>query len=234
MKFIIIFVIISSLTGSYLINKTKELEKDLSIHESDFIDSTKFPFQELSSFDLRNWDYGKRSELKTLNKKDYDNYLQNVEQNYKIAYEKNYKYFSIQKNSKEEKIITLIVEHKESGNATLHLLVYNKKDKLLSNNIVASTGGDGGSDGDSYGSFINDSTYTMTGVGTQMTTNEKNEEVFLLDSVIRTFRFYKDKDFINISEEVFPQKTLDSEMIKTRYSRVSKGNFTPNFSQNRT
>ena len=219
MRNIFIFLIILFLTSCTLFHKTQNRENEVAPSTPYFIDPTKFPFQNLAFFDLRGWDASRRSSLKHLDSIDYTNFILPINENHQKIYESECKYFSVQKSTIEEKIITLLIESEETGTCALHLLIYNTENKLISNNIVASTGGDGGSEGNSYGSFTNDSTYLMTSVGTQLMVNTENEEVLLLDSAIRTFRFYPNQNFKSLNAQVFPQKTLDTEMIKVRNTK---------------
>jgi hypothetical protein len=210
MKLLVLNFSIILLVGCFARNHDSTvttLQEDLTdeVLSNSFIDSTKFPFYELDSFNLRDWYYGKRQELTSLANADLKKYFQDT-----ISYQEglNSKYFSIQRNAEKEKIITLIVEHQESGTALLHLLIYNANNKLLSNNIVASTGGDGGTDANCYGAFIDDTTYNMTCVGTQTVYNEVKGEELVVDSTIRVFRFNKNMQFEKTSEKIFPQRTL--------------------------
>ncbi len=198
------------LVGCFTINNDSVIAhtREDSIQEVDtisFVDSTQFLFYELDSFDLRNWYYGKRQQLISLDSVSLKKYFQDTRPLQKGL---GSKYFSIQRNTEEEKVITLIVEHQESGTASLHLLIYDSSNKLVSNNIVASTGGDGGSDGDCYGTFIDDSTYKMTCVSTQTLYHEIKGEELLIDSTIQILKFNKNMQLEKNSEKIFPQRVL--------------------------
>jgi hypothetical protein len=185
------------------------------LNETDtlFIDSTNFKYKKIDSFDLRNMDWGQRDkELKFLTKKDISKYFQNSELDLDTVYEENHHFYSLQINTEDKKVITLIVEN-EVCCADLHLLIYDKNNKLISNNIVAGTGGDGGWYFDSYGYFTNDSTYTKTTVDRENITENELEYKYKIDSVITKYRFNKQLEFKKIDEQKF-QKTVFEENLE--------------------
>lgn len=170
---------------------------------SAFIDSTNFKFFNLKEFNLRNWYVGKMDEkLKSPTKENLVNYIQNERLTKENVYPNSWKYFSIQRNDTTEKIIT-IIEGDESCCSDLHYLVYNKRNELLSDNIVAGTGGDGMWSYDQYGKFLNDSTYILTRIDTEEIELENNETEIHIDSVITNYRFEKNKTFEKLTEQKF-------------------------------
>jgi hypothetical protein len=185
--------------------KPEPIEK-FKKNDSIFIDSTNFKFQKLKEFNLQNWYSGKiEKELKPLNKRKLFQYFQNERIKGKNIYPTNFRYFSIQKNTIKEKIIT-IIESDESCCSELHYLIYNEKNELISDNVIAGTGGDGMWNYDKYGEFVNDSTYVLTKVDFEELElgNEKTE--IKIDSVITNYRFNKNKPFEKIRERKFNKK----------------------------
>lgn len=181
-------------------------EKNIKTQKSNrvFIDSTNFKYFDLKEFDLRGWDYGKiTNELKSFySKEKLIEYFQNDRFNSENIYPVNYHFFSIQKNEANEKIITLL-EGDESCCNDLHYLIYNSENELISDNIVAGTGGDGMWSYNQYGKFINDSTYVLTRVDLEEVELENGGSELQIDSVITNYRFYKSKPFNKLSEHKF-------------------------------
>ncbi len=172
--------------------------------DSKFIDSTKYKYFNLKEFDLRGWYYGKlMNELKSFSSKEkLIEYFQDERLNGENIYPANYQYFSIQKNDKSEKIITLI-EGNETCCHDLHYLIYNNKNELLSDNIIAGTGGDGMWSYDEYGRFTNDSTYLSIRIDKEEVNLENGGTETQIDSVITSYRFYKNKPFEKLTEQKF-------------------------------
>uniref|UniRef100_UPI0040499ADF hypothetical protein n=1 Tax=Flavobacterium sp. TaxID=239 RepID=UPI0040499ADF len=169
-----------------------------------FIDSLNFKYVNLTKFDLRGW-YGERlrEELKPFTSK--EKLLQYFQNNRMIGddiYPENYQYFSIQKNDKFEKIIT-IIEGDESCCHDLHYLIYDNENKLISDHIVAGTGGDGMWSYDQFGEFANDSTYILTRVDMEETELDNGDSEIEIDSIIINYRFYKNKPFEKLTELKF-------------------------------
>ena len=83
--------------------------------------------------------------------------------------------------------------------------MFNEKNELLSDNIIAGTGGDGMWSYDQYGKFLNDSTYVLTRIDLEgIDINESGTETEIhIDSVITNFRFHKRKTFSKLSEQKF-------------------------------
>lgn len=168
-----------------------------------FIDSTNFKFFNLKEFDLRSWDAGKMNkELKSPTKEKLLEYFQNERINGENIYSTNFRYFSIQKNTNALKVIT-IIEGDESCCSNLHFLIYNNHNKLISDNIVAGTGGDGAWSYNQYGKFINDSTFLSTRIDTEAVELKNDERETQIDSVITKYLFYKNKSFEKLTEQKF-------------------------------
>ncbi len=179
---------------------------EIKVLSSIIIDSTNYKYFNLKEFDLREWYYNRRvEELKSPNKGKLKTLFQNKRINGEFIYPSNFRYFSIQKNTSTEKILT-ILETNESCCSDLHYLVYNKKNELLSDNIVAGTGGDGFWGYDQYGKFVNDSTYVLTRVDIEEIGHDEDKIEMLIDSVITTFKYKKDKTFKIIDEQKFSVK----------------------------
>ena len=171
--------------------------------ETEFIDSINFKFFNLKEFDLRDWYVGKMDkELKSPTKEKLVNYIQNERLTLENVYPNSWKYFSVQKNEELEKIIT-IIEGNESCCSDLHYLVYNEQNELLSDNIIARTGGDGMWSYDQYGKFENDSTYVLTRIDVEEIELENDGTEIHIDSVITNYRFYKNKKFEKLTERKF-------------------------------
>jgi hypothetical protein len=171
--------------------------------DSLFIDPNDFKYSNLKEFDLRNWYIGKMDEeLKSPTKEKLVNYIQNERLTLENVYPNSWKYFSIQKNEELEKIIT-IIEGDESCCSDLHYLVYNEQNELLSDNIIAGTGGDGMWAYDQYGKFINDSTYILTRIDMEEIELANGGTETQIDSVITNYRFYKNKPFKKLTEQKF-------------------------------
>ena len=179
---------------------TAETKKSDSL----FIDPNNFKYSNLSKFDLRGWYYGKIVDsLKSFSSKEkLVEYFQNERLKGENIYPVNYQYFSIQKNDKSEKIIT-IIEGDESCCHDLHYLIYNSENKLLSDNIVAGIGGDGMWGYDQYGEFVNDSTYILTRIDMEEIELKNGGTETQIDSVITKYRFYKNKPFEKLTEQKF-------------------------------
>ncbi|GAA3658036.1 hypothetical protein [Flavivirga jejuensis] len=181
-----------------------ELVVETKKSDSLFIDPSNFKYANLNKFDLRGWYYGKIIDsLKAFSSKEkLVEYFQDKRLKGENIYPVNYQYFSIQKNDKSEKIIT-IIEGDESCCHDLHYLIYNSENKLLSDNIVAGTGGDGMWGYDQYGKFVNDSTYILTRIDMEEIELENGGIETQIDSVITNYRFYKNKPFEKLTEQKF-------------------------------
>tara|TARA_R110002050_G_scaffold263772_2_gene404430 strand:- start:72 stop:758 length:687 start_codon:yes stop_codon:yes gene_type:complete len=186
--------------------KKDVIETTLATKKSDalFIEPSNFKYSELTEFDLREWYYGKivDSLMSFSSKIELIKYFQNDRINGEYIYPVNYQYFSIQKNEKTEKIIT-IIEGDESCCHDLHYLIFNSENELISDNIVAGTGGDGMWGYDQYGRFINDSTYVLTRIDMEEIELDSGGTETHIDSVISHFRFYSDKPFEKLNEQKF-------------------------------
>ena len=181
---------------------------EIKVPNSINIDSTNYRYFNLKEFDMRGWYSGRRSEeLKFPSKEKLMKLFQNERINGEFIYPFNFRYFSIQKNSPTEKILT-IIESNESCCSDLHYLVYNKKNKLISDNIIAGTGGDGMWHYEQFGKFVNDSTYVLTRVDSEeIKLNESGTKTEIqIDSVITTYKFKKDKPFKILDEQEFSVK----------------------------
>ncbi|WP_196888266.1 hypothetical protein [Aureivirga sp. CE67] len=185
-----------------------EIEKSDSL----FIDPNDFKYSNLNEFDLRGWYHGKFVDsLKSFSSKEkLIAYFQNERLKGENIYPANYQYFSIQKNDKSEKIIT-IIEGDESCCQDLHYLIYNSENKLLSDNIVAGTGGDGMWSYDQYGKFVNNSTYILTRIDMEEIELENGGTEIQIDSVITNYRFYKNKPFKKLTEKKFKKTLKDNK-----------------------
>ncbi len=193
--------IISIITDSTELKAESIVETKKS--DSLFIDPNDFKYSNLSEFDLRNWYVEKMDkELKSPTKEKLVNYIQNERLTLENVYPNSWKYFSIQKNEKLEKIIT-IIEGDESCCSDLHYLVYNEQNELLSDNIIAGTGGDGMWAYDQYGKFVNDSTYILTRIDMEEIELANGGTETQIDSVITNYRFYKNKPFEKLTEQKF-------------------------------
>ncbi len=187
---------------------TIEFKSDAISPGSPFIDSSKFKFFNLQKFDIRDSSNEKTVlELPSPTKEKLFQYFQSARITEGNIYPSNYRYFSIQKNSNTEKIIT-IIEGDEICCSDLHLLIYNSKNKLISNNVVAGAGGDGMWWYESYGEFTNDSTYILTRIDMEEVELENGGPETHLDSVITTYRFYENKPFKKLTEQKF--KTVEN------------------------
>ena len=177
--------------------KTESILKSKK-NDSLFINPNNFKYSNLNEFDLRGWYYGKIIDsLKSFSlKKKLVEYFQDDRLNGENIYPVNYQYFSIQKNGKSEKIIT-IIEGDESCCHNLHYLIYNSENKLISGNIVAGTGGDGMWGYDQYGKFVDDSTYVLTRVDMEEVELGNGGTETRIDSVITNYRFHKNKPFVS-------------------------------------
>ncbi len=181
-----------------------ELDAEIKKSDSIFIDLNNFKYSDLNEFDLRGWYYGKIVDsLKSFSSKEkLIEYFQDERLKGENIYPVNYQYFSLQKNDKSEKIIT-IIEGDESCCHDLHYLIYNSENKLLSDNIVAGTGGDGMWRYDQYGKFVNDSTYILTRIDVEEVELENGGTETQIDSVITNYRFYRNKPFEKLAEQKF-------------------------------
>ncbi|EWH12567.1 hypothetical protein KLA_14318 [Cellulophaga geojensis KL-A] len=118
-------------------NRKKGSQNDIS--NSIFIDSTDFKFFGLEEFNLEEWYEGK-VKLKSLTKIQAEKYYQYrlrnglVDTNY-------YQFYSIQKNTNQQKIIT-IVDGVTGRYPDLRMLIYNKRDSLIGFYPIAGIGND--------------------------------------------------------------------------------------------
>lgn len=175
-----------------------------NISDSLFIDPNNFKYSNLNAFDLRGWYNGNIVDsLKSFSSKEkLIEYFQDERLKGENIYPANYHYFSIQKNNKSEKIIT-IIEGDESCCQDLHYLIYNAENKLISDNVVAGTGGDGMWGYNQYGKFVNDSTYILTRIDMEEVEIVNGGTETQIDSVITNYRFYKNKPFEKLTEQKF-------------------------------
>ncbi len=189
--------------------KNSSFTRQLDYKEINLTDSTLFTYFNLDSFDLRASNYGSFAEsLNSFRTKDeLYNYFQNKRVYEDYIYPINIWYFSIQKTNSDETILT-ILEGDEHCCNELHYLVYDSNNKLLSDNILAGTGGDGMWAYDKYGIFINDSTYKMTMVEFSEEDLSDSEEIITeIDSTITFYRYNKSDSLKVMSSEHF-KKTL--------------------------
>lgn len=185
-----------------------EMNKSIE-SETNFINADNFKFFKLDEYDLRDWYQGKMTEeLKSLTMDELEKYFQNDRVKGENIYPENFRYFSIQKNTKTEKIIT-IIESDESCCSDMHLLIYDEKNKLISDNVVAGTGGDGMWYYNAFGKFLDDSTYQLIRVDFEKIELKNDEYAQKMDSSVTLFRFYKDQNFRIIDEKKFEKQTQE-------------------------
>ena len=91
----------------------------------------------------------------------------------------------------------------------MHFLIYDKKNKLLSDNVVAGTGGDGMWHYDAFGKFLDDSTYQLIRVDFEEIELENDEYTQKIDSTVTTYRFYKDQNLKIIDEKKFEKQSQE-------------------------
>jgi len=131
------------------------------LSSSYFIDSTDYKYFGLDKFNIQDWYEGK-IELKVLSKKEAEKYYQ-YRLRLNTADTSYYRFYSVQKNQKDLKIVTII--DGATGNfPDLRMLVYNIRDSLIGFYPVAGIGSD-----PDYGykylvtsERINDTTYRST------------------------------------------------------------------------
>lgn len=106
---------------------------------SDFIDSTRFKYFGLEEFDIQDW-HEEKVELKTLTQKEAHKYYQHrLRPN--TDFEGYHRFYSLQKNQQDIKIIT-IIDGATGNYPDLRLLIYNEKDSLIGFYPIAGLGND--------------------------------------------------------------------------------------------
>ncbi|MDO6518512.1 hypothetical protein [Zobellia uliginosa] len=118
-------------------NKKKVSQNDVS--NSTFIDSTNFKYFGLEEFNIDKWYEGK-VKLKSLTKKQAEKYYQYRLRN-SLADTNYYQFYSIQKNTSQQKIIT-ILDGATGRYPDLRMLIYDRKDSLIGFYPVAGIGND--------------------------------------------------------------------------------------------
>jgi hypothetical protein len=173
-----------------------------------FVDLTKFSVGKLSSFSLMDWDYGSRqNELVKMNDEEIKKYFQDSELKNSLGNnDNNYYFFSIQETS-PSLIITLIEEY-ETCCADLLLMRYDSKNRLISKEKVAGTGGDGGLGYNEFGSFTTDSIYQLTRIDRETVRDEQDTMEYRIDSVIIQFQVNEDFSFSKLDEKLFQRTQL--------------------------
>ncbi|RDC61962.1 hypothetical protein [Adhaeribacter pallidiroseus] len=188
-------------------NRTNKNEAAIKIvdnpveEQSKFIDSQRFKVEKQTYFSLKEWNWEDReSKLTELNKEEVNKYFQaplDSEKTYNTFY-----FFSIQENTPTRKSIT-ILESDESCCNTLHLLTYDRNDKLVGKSIVAGSGGDGGWGYDAYGKFDSDSTYYFTHVELETIRDDSIGWEAEVDSLVVRFTVDRNLNFKQLSEKKF-------------------------------
>lgn len=200
-------------TTTEVITKVSETknEKENKNLDNSFINPSDFKFSNLKEFKLANFYFGrKEKELKSLTEEMFRKYFQHksedlLDSDEGFYYPDSYKFVSIQKNTENEKIIT-IVGGGECNCTDLYLLVYDKENKLLSYNIIASLFDTVMSGQEEYGKFIDNTTYELTRVEWEeipLENNENDDYDIKTDSTIISYRFQKNKPFKLLSENKF-------------------------------
>ncbi len=173
-----------------------------------FFNTDSFKFHELREFSLKSWDYGEREKgLKKLSIDDLKKYFQGMETE-KNPLENNYYFFSYQGFKGGYELATLIDEHEQCF-ADLCLMVYDKKHKLLSKNVIAGTGGDGNYRYNSWGHFIGDSIYNLTYVGEDVVTETDEYTEYEIDSVVIKYSVGADYSFKEVDKKEFKRKRIE-------------------------
>lgn len=136
MKFIL-FIYLFLLFIVSCSNNKKDSQK--SETESPFIDSADFKYFGLKKFDIQDW-YDGKIELIPLSKEDAEKYYQyRLRPNFfDTTY---YRFYSVQKNRGELKIIT-IIDGATGNSPDLRMLIYDEKDSLIGFYPVAGIGSD--------------------------------------------------------------------------------------------
>lgn len=193
--------------NNQILNETKNNHPDsisTSVEQpTDFIDSAYFKFFNLTEFNINDWYPGRmNNELISVTNEAVIRYFQNDRINSENVNLSDFWYYSLQKNTPEEKIIT-IIEGDEICCYNLHYLIYNNGNQLLSDNIVAGRGGDGLWQYNQYGKFTNDSTYVVTQVDSEEFEFDNGSSQIRIDSVITNFRFRKGEAFEELKHSEF-------------------------------
>ncbi|MEM6844917.1 MAG: hypothetical protein AAF944_20480 [Bacteroidota bacterium] len=186
-----------------------------TIHElNDFIDPAKFNVAKQDSFSLENWYYGTRQdglvELTTEEIKKYfqDSDLKNdLDDSSRDEYRGSYYYFSVQENSKNKVVITIIEEY-DYCCADLYLMTYNQENRLVGKSKVAGTGGDGGWGFDEYGHFISDSIFQLFRVEESTIRDDQDTMEYKIDSLITRFAIDKNLNFKKLNEREFQRNKI--------------------------
>lgn len=179
-------------------------EKDSTTLSLKAIDTAKFRFQQLDTFNLLNLNWRNMgSYYPILTKEEVALLFDNDQSTLGAYYEGSHHFYSLQKNTSETTVMT-ILENEASCCTFLHLLSFDQNHQLVSNAIIAGTGGDGGWVHNSYGHFINDSTYIMTSVDyNHELTSTDVIPTYTIDSMITEHHYTKELQFKTIVKEVF-------------------------------
>lgn len=179
-------------------SKASNVGSNLSYDTVKFIKPADFKFSNLTEFDLSKWHENELFQgLKTPTADQLKRYIPEKAEE---ALE-NFKLYSLQKLQTDLKIIT-ILEGTQSCCMDLHYLVYDGNNQLLSDNLVAGTGGDGQWSFNHSGRFINDSTYLFTAVDVEELDLDESS-LTQVDSLVIQYRFALDKKFVKMNEEKF-------------------------------
>lgn len=166
-----------------------------------FVIASKFKVNALTDFNIEKWGYEERSSrLIKLSEREIKEFL--PDSILKNGSYNQYYYFTVQTNKPNQKSVT-IIETDESCCATLHLLTFDKNDHLISHNVVAGAGGDGGWGYKAYGKFLPPSYYQLTVVNEESTDMDSLEEEIEVDSAIITFKVDTQLKFRKISERKY-------------------------------
>ena len=176
---------------------------------NDFIDPEKFNMTKQDSFSLEEWYYEARQDgLVELTNEEIKKYFQDSDlKNDLNEYRGSYYYFSVQENSKDRVIITIIEEY-DYCCADLYLMTYNQESRLVGKSKVAGTGGDGGWGYDEYGHFISDSVFQLSRVEETTLRDEQDIMEYRIDSVVVWFKVDKQLSFKKLKEEKFQRNKV--------------------------
>jgi hypothetical protein len=166
-----------------------------------FIEEEKFKVEKQAYFSLKEWSWeDKELKLTKLNKAEISKYFQAPLDSSKTY--NTFSFFSIQENTPTRKSIT-IIESDESCCTTLHLLTYDRENKLVGKSVVAGSGGDGGWGYDAYGKFVSDSSYHFIHVEMETIRDDSAGWEAEVDSVVVEFSVDKHLNFKELNKKKF-------------------------------
>lgn len=144
------------------------------------VDKNKFKYNNLSKYEINDWDYKSRHELLTqLSKEEIFHFFPKINKNEIEFIKENYHFFSWNNN----KEFTVLIDD-EICCGELHLIQLDSIGNKLSDEVIAGVGGDGGWSYHQSGEFVNDSIYEYCVVNYETVIDNEKIVEYKVDSTI--------------------------------------------------